>query len=136
MHMRLSDGPRRSEMNRLSEARALRALDMRRNGTMLKDIAAVLGVTKERSRQLIKIGQEIERRQVSTDPWDELSARVRNALLMDGCDPTLDAVETRYKLDPYAERDRIWIRRVLNIGARSIVEIQRWLARHGREPLP
>ncbi len=124
------------QMSASTKARALRVLGMRRNGAKLSDIARELGVSKQRAQQLSVLGNEVERRMNSTDPWDELSNRIRHALHNDGCAPTLDAVSERYKLDPYAEEHRIWIRRVLNIGVRSIVEIQHWLARHGREPLP
>jgi hypothetical protein len=113
--------------------RALRAVNMRRRGVMLKDIAEEFGVTTERARQLSKLGQEVERRTLHPTPWDELSARVRNALTMDGCDPKAEAVAERYVLDPYLPG--IPILRVLNIGRTSVAEIQHWLVRHGQEPL-
>jgi hypothetical protein len=122
-------------MNPLSEVRALRALNLRRRGALLKDVAKELGVTKERVRQMERVGAEIERRMFSEDPWDELSTRTRNALVGDGCDPTPEAVSARYVLDPHLKTG-LPITRVLNIGTRSIAEIQRWLVRHGKLPLP
>jgi hypothetical protein len=118
-----------------TKARALRVLNMRRNGAKLSVIARELGVSKQRAQQLSVLGNEVERRMHSTDPWDELSNRIRHALHNDGCDPTLDAVSERYVLDPY-NKSGFPIGRVLNIGRACIVEIQRWLVRHGREPLP
>src|SRR5205809_6944750 len=75
-----------------TNVRALRALNMRRRGLRLDDIAGEMAVTRERARQLAALGLEIERRAASTDPWDKLSARVRNALTRDESEPTADGV--------------------------------------------
>lgn len=124
------------QMSANTKARALRVLSMRRQGAKLSDIAREIGVSKQRAQQLSVLGNEVERRMHSTDPWDELSNRIRHALHNDGCAHTLDAVSERYRLDPYAKHGDAWIRGVLNIGTTSIVEIQRWLVRHGKEPMP
>ena len=113
--------------------RAREALALRRQGEQFQSIARTLGVSAERARQLVTIGQEIERRQASRDPWDELSARTRNALLADGCEPTPEGVRKQYRTIcgmQYA------LGRVPNLGKKSIVEINDWLTQHGKEPVP
>jgi hypothetical protein len=106
----------------LNNVRALRALNMRRQGLRLIDIAAELGVTKERARQLALCGAEIERRMFSTDPWDELGARTRNALTSGGCPPTPAGV-LRFQAE-------VNLARVPALGRKSIAELHTWLQRH------
>jgi hypothetical protein len=108
--------------------RALRALNMRRRGVSLSEIAAEFAITKERARQLVSLGEEVERRALSNDPWDELSTRVRNAIWNDGCDErTPDGVVEHFKT-------RDW-KRVPYFGKKSLAELNAWLVRHGREPI-
>lgn len=113
-----------------ANVRHLRAFNMRQRGVKLIDIGKEFGVTKEGARQMIVRGLEIERRMLAADPWDELSARCRNALTRDGCKPTLDAVSERYSLTIF--RSNLG---VLGIGEKCIAELQTWLERHGKEPL-
>jgi hypothetical protein len=128
----VADSPR-GRQSSYSRNRAREAFALRRQGEQLQSIARTLGVSVGRAHQLITIGQEIERRQASCDPWDELSARTRNALLADGCEPTPDGVRKQYRTIcgmQYA------LGRVPNLGKKSIVEINDWLTKHGGEPIP
>lgn len=111
----------------LTNVRALRALDLRRRGLRLIDIGKEFGVTKERARQLAALGMNIERRAASTDPWDELNARVCNALTRDGCEPTADSVVEHFKT-------RDW-RRVPAFGVKGFTRLNAWLVRHGKEQI-
>lgn len=115
-------------MNALTNVRALRALNMRRHDIKLVDIGKEFGVTKERARQMIMLGLEIERTIASTDPWDELSARVRNALVRDGCPSTPDGVVEYFKTT------RDW-KRVPAFGVKAFARLNTWLVRHGKEPI-
>jgi hypothetical protein len=117
-----------SELDHYTHAiRALRALNMRRQGMMLNHIGIVLDVTKERARQMVKLGQELERRASSTDPWDQLNARIRNALDRDGCPPTPDGVVEHFKT-------RDW-KRVPAFGKKAFATLNAWLVRHGKDPI-
>jgi hypothetical protein len=101
--------------------RALHALDLRRQGRTLIAIAEELGVTKERARQLARFGLELERRANSSDPWDELGSRVRNALTRSGCEPTLAGVmEHLNQVD--------W-RLIPSMGVKTYAELQAWLTK-------
>ena len=64
---------------------------------------------------------------LSTDPWDELPLRVRNALINDGCGPTVDDV-----IEHFETRD--W-KQVVSFGKKAFAELNAWLVRHGREPI-
>lgn len=112
----------------LTNVRALRALNMRRHDIKLVDIGKEFGVTKERARQMIMLGLEIERVIASIDPWDELSARVRNALVRDGCPTTSDGVVEHFKT-------RDW-KRVPAFGVKAFARLNAWLVRHGKESIP
>ena len=114
-------------MTAFTNVRALRALNMRRRGLRLDDIAGEMAVTRERARQLAALGLEIERRAASTDPWDKLSARVRNALTRDECEPTADGVVEHFKV-------RDW-KRVPAFGTKAFATLNAWLVHHGREPI-
>jgi hypothetical protein len=128
----------REIINTETRRRAMQALGQRRKGARLSVIAAGLGVTSERARQLILKGVEIERRQKSSDPWDELSTRVRNALRDDACPPSPAGVRAHYTSISY--RSHVYgdnpLVGVPNIGERCIIEVQAWLARHGENPFP
>jgi hypothetical protein len=116
-------------MTAITNVRALRALNMRRQGYTLADIGIQFGVSKERARQLAAIGLDIEgRMEIRPTPWSELRVRIQNALDNDGCEPTPDGVVEHFKT-----RD---IKRVPAIGKVCIAELQAWLVRHGREPIP
>lgn len=108
----------------LTNIRALCALNMRRRGLRLDDIAGEFEVTRERARQLAVLGLELERRATSTDPWDELTARVCNALTRDGCEPTADGVVEHFKT-------RDW-KRVPAFGVKAFATLNAWLVRHGK----
>ena len=112
----------------IDHVRFLRALNMRRRSRTLSDIGVEFGVSVERARQMVRRGLELERQMTSTDPWDELSVRTRNALVNDGCEPTLDGVVARYRV----ARD---LKPVLAFGAVCLAELQAWLVRHGRARL-
>jgi hypothetical protein len=111
-----------------THVRALRALNLRRRGLKLDDIAKEFNVTRERARQMVMLGQEVERRALSTDPWDELHARIRNALGNDGCEPTPGGVVEHFKT-------RDW-KRVPAFGIKAFATLNAWLVRHGQEPIP
>jgi hypothetical protein len=110
----------------IAQVRALRALNMRRHGSTLKDIGLTLGVSKERARQLARVGAEVERRMLSTDPWDELPSRIRHALEADECIPTPDGVTVHFQ-------HRDW-KRVPAFGILAFDRLNAWLVRHGKEP--
>jgi hypothetical protein len=76
-------------------------------------------------RQII-VGKKIERNLLSHDPKHELSTRVRNALSDDGCELIPDAVANHFK-------SLGQLRRVPNLGKKSIDELQVWLQRHGKK---
>lgn len=108
--------------------RALRALALRRAGFKLTYIANEFGITNEWARQLTVRGLELERLANSTDPWDDLPLRVRNALRAAGCEPTpAGLVQLLAKVD--------W-RRIPGIGVKAFAELQAWLERHGQEAVP
>jgi hypothetical protein len=111
----------------LTHVRALRALNAYRRGERLVDIGKEFGVTKERARQMVMLGQEVERKATSTDPWDELNARIRNALTNDGCEPTADSVVAHFKTHDW--------KRVLAFGIKSLATLNAWLVRHGKAPI-
>ena|SRR5437899_467019 len=122
--------------------RALRALNMRRRGMKLDEIAIEFGVSRERARQLSVIGAELERRMTTFDPWDELNARARNALTANGCEPTLDGVREFYLRETAHWRSSAsqycpslfkFLMRLPNIGKKTAKEIDEWLIRHGKE---
>jgi hypothetical protein len=115
-------------MSALGDVRALRALNARRQGRRLIDIATTLDVSKERARQLVGLGLEVERRMESGDPWFELDARTRNCLVGDGCEPTIVGVERHYE----AVAD---LKHIPYLGVKSIARLQAWLIRHGGTPL-
>lgn len=108
--------------------RALRALGLRRHGFKLKHIAKHFGVTKERARQLCTLGLELERRASSTDPWDELSPRLRHALTACGCEPTPQGVVRFLQVCDW--------KRVPAMGVKSYADLQKWLIKHGQESTP
>lgn len=118
--------------------RALEALAARQRGDKLITIAKRYGVTKERARQLVVLGERIELERSSTDPWYQLSIRTRNALINDGCEPTLDGVLDRYATVNYNWRETGTraLAHVQSIGKKSIADLQAWLVRHGKEPIP
>ena len=89
---------------------------------LLDHIGHLFGVSRERARQLVKQGCEEERRILSGDPWYELTARTRNALTNDGCEPT-PAGAAMY----LATRD--W-KRTVAFGIKSHAELLAWLERH------
>jgi hypothetical protein len=110
-----------------TNVRALRALNMRRRGLRLIDIAKEFDVTRERARQLVMLGIEIERRMVSCDPWDKLPARCRNALTATGCEPTPAGVSEHFKTHD--------IKRVPAIGKKAIADLNAWLTQHDQAPI-
>jgi len=114
-------------MTAFTNIRALRALNMRRCGLRLDDVAGEMAITRERARQLAALGLEVERRAASTDPWDELTARVCNALTRDDCEPTPDGVVEHFKT-------RDW-KRVPAFGVKAFAALNAWLVRHGKEPI-
>jgi hypothetical protein len=105
--------------------RALEALKARRNGLKLQRIGELFGVSKQRARQLIASGIQIEQQLLSDAPEFELTVRTRNAITRDGCEPTPDAVVECYKT--VGE-----LRRVPGLGRKGIAELQAWLVRHAR----
>jgi hypothetical protein len=108
-------------------ARAQQALTMRRRGHTLDEIGDRFGVTRQRALKLVHLGECIEWEHASGDPWYELSPRIRNALINDECKPTPNGVRKRYTF-----RD---LKRIPNIGIKSIAELQAWLMRHGKKPI-
>jgi hypothetical protein len=116
-------------INRTTSIRALQALNARRKGHTLQDIADRWGVSRERARQLSVLGQLIEEERASDDPWYELSKRTRNALVQDGCQPNLAGVLRNY----HKVRD---LKLIPNMGIKSIIELQKWLERHATYTLP
>ena len=110
-------------------ARALLALKARRDGKTFRQIGDQYGFSLERARQLVMLGQKIEYERESGDIWFELSTRARNALIANGCEPTPDGVKS---LCP----SMAVLRRIPAIGELTIGELQAWLIRHGREPIP
>lgn len=110
-------------MNPPGKARALRALDMRRRGMILKDISKKLGVTKTRAHQLARLGEKLERERSSGDVWFELSVRARNALTNGGCGEPTPAGVWRFK-------QAISLARVPCLGRKAIAEINAWLTKH------
>lgn len=106
---------------------ALAAVAAHRNGASYVDIANAGGFSREWARQLCLRGAEIHRRAASTDPADELSARARNAIISDGCDPSPEAVAAHYQSTAN-------FRTVPNLGVKTITEIEIWLIRHGQWP--
>jgi hypothetical protein len=109
----------------ISHARS--ALTLRRRGHTLDEIGERFGVTRQRAQQLSVLGLCIEQEMASKDPWYELSPRTRNALIGDECKPTLNGVRKRYTLHE--------LKRIPNIGTKSIAELQAWLQRHGKKPI-
>lgn len=105
-----------------NKLRAVQALAMRRNGMKLDRIAERFGITRERARQLSLQGSQLE--QQIGDPWYELSPRVRNALITNGCEPTPAGV-LRFQAESPLPLDRI-----PNIGKKCIAEIKAWLQQH------
>jgi hypothetical protein len=120
-------------MLEVTRRRAIEVVALRRQGAGLRAIAHHIGVSIDRVRQLIVQGCEVERQQASGDPWEELSFRVRNALVADGCEPTLDGVRACYRT-VYGRPRGLWS--VPYIGKKSIAEVQAWLCRHGKEAIP
>jgi hypothetical protein len=118
-----------SQLLKPAHTRALDALAARRAGWTLKQIAEKFGVTREGARQLSLHGLEIERALASDEPKYELSTRSRAAIVGDGCKPTPNGLLERYR----SVRE---LKRVPNIGKKCVAELQAWLIRHGKEPLP
>lgn len=117
-------------MTAFDDARALGVLALRRQGQSLRQIAAQYHVSRERARQLCMAGEQVEeQRRTSVDIWWELSAATRNALRRDGCDPRIDAVVEYYS-------SLTVLKRVPALGRKRITELQAWLVRHGKEPIP
>lgn len=123
------DGHMHPALKSQSNIRALYVLAARHNGASLRDIAENFGFSKERARQLSLRGLRVVRSIIAKDAGAELSARTSNALLADGCEPTPDAVVVRY-------RTVLDLRRVPNMGKKSIAELQAWLVHHGKAPVP
>jgi hypothetical protein len=114
-------------ISRTTIARAQQVLTMRRRGHTLDDIGEKFGVTRQRALQLVNLGEMIEWERTSGDPWYELSPRIRNALIGDECTPTPSGVRKRYTLSK--------LKRVPNLGIKSIAELQAWLVQHGKKPI-
>jgi hypothetical protein len=112
-------------ISRTTIALAQQALTMRRRGHTLDDIGDRLGVTRQYAQRLSILG--FERELASKDPWYELSPRIRNALIEDECKPTPNGVHKRYTFRE--------LKRIPNIGTKSIAELQAWLMRHGKKPI-
>jgi hypothetical protein len=118
----------------INKVRAMRALNARRRGMKLHEIAELIQVnSKEHARQLVKHGERLEFEQLSEDPWYELPVRVRNALSMwyDHKQPI-----------PLDDVDKICrgltmfdLKRIPNIGKKSINDLQTWLVHHGKDPI-
>jgi hypothetical protein len=112
----------------MTKARALEALEARRRGEKLIAIAKRYGVTKQRARQLVVLGTRIEFERSSPDPWYQLNIRIRNAL-ENACPPTPAGVADYFES---LEQLKRWP----SLGIKSITELQAWLVRHGKEPIP
>jgi hypothetical protein len=117
--------------------RASRALDLRRQGFTFAEISKRFGMlSREGARQLVKRGEEIEHRRLSTDPWNELSARARNALLGQGCKPSPNGVIAAYRrwAAQFDVKVPFWhfLMRIPNIASTTAAEVEQWLVRHGK----
>jgi hypothetical protein len=112
----------------INNTRALLVLEAHRGGKTLKQIAEQYGFTKQRAGQLIELGREIEQQQTSNNPWFELSSRIRNALMMDGCVPT--PLGVAYHFHPGGLKQLL---RVPNIGVKARAELNAWLVKHGED---
>ncbi|MCB1915532.1 MAG: hypothetical protein KDG52_07440 [Rhodocyclaceae bacterium] len=89
-----------------------------REGARQCDIARSLGLSAERTRQVLAKAERLERAGESADPLDRLSVRARNCLLSQNLD-TAEAVRAALadgRLDD-----------VPNFGAVSKEEVRRWL---------
>jgi len=106
----------------LTKVRALRALNMRRRGSKLSDISKEFSVTRQRASQLIELGTLVENEILSGDPWFELTARTRNSLINNGCEPTPSGVVTFLAANDW--------KRIVNYGVKCHAELQAWLERH------
>ena len=115
-----------------TDIRALAVLEVRRAGLTLLQIGKQFGFTKQRARQLELFGLKVERDLVLHQgrPASELSPRLRNALIYQaGCEPTPEAVVAHFT-------SIYELRRIPNIGEKSISELNEWLVRHGERPIP
>jgi hypothetical protein len=114
----------------INHTRALLVLEAHRGGKTLKQIAEQYGFTKQRAGQLIEIGSKIEQQLISDNPWFELSTRIRNALITDGCVPTPLGVTYHFHIGGVKQ-----LLRVPNIGVKARAELNAWLVKYGEEPI-
>lgn len=108
-----------------SLVRSFEALAARRRGTSLPEIARQLGVSKQGASFLIAKALEVEH---CSKLAAELSPRLRNALAADFCEATPAAVKARYPVLAV-------LRRLPNVGKKTLAELQDWLVRHGESPI-
>jgi predicted transcriptional regulator len=106
------------------EMRARAIVFARRAGMSFPKIAEQHGITDARAQQIYKEALQAKKPRTVAD---ELTARIRNALAEDGCELTPEAVRKRYT--------EVDIKRVPNIGALSLRQLNDWLIKHGQRPL-
>lgn len=108
------------------ELRHRAILFARRRGDSLAALGRQHKLSRERVRQILKQPERNARSHI--DPADEMSARLHNALLAEGC--TLTPAAVRERFTSYRE-----LKRVPNLGVKSIRELNEWLVRHGESPV-
>lgn len=133
LEVRLSDQLGHSPHVR-SVARHAKALSMRREGQTLQAIAAEMGVSRERVRQMVKKAErlELQKQLAAEKPHLMLSVRTRNCLLGE-YRATCGAHD---RGDPPPSLVRAWLdagtlKRVPNMGKKSVAEVAAWLAAIG-----
>jgi DNA-directed RNA polymerase alpha subunit len=106
------------------EMRASAIVVARRAGLSFSKVAKAHNITRSRAQQIY---QEALQPKKPPTAADELTARIRNALVADGCEVTPEAVRQRYT--------DVDIKRLPNLGALSLKQLNDWLIKHGQRPL-
>ena len=112
-----------------TNARALRVLALRKRGASLEQIATTMGITRQYVNKLEHRGRRVEADILAKNPAGELSERLRNALVNDGCDPSRPETIVAH-IQTLAQ-----LKRVPNIGVKCIQELNHWLRKHKQEPI-
>jgi hypothetical protein len=122
-----SPAERRIHRQARSATRRELALAWRKAGWTFCDIAAALGVCRERARQIVSKAERMARRAHDQHWWDPLPIRARQFLHGYG----LTKLSEMEAVRAVAQLSRRELMRTPNFGSASCAALVAWLVRHG-----